>query len=87
MWDGSFVANVAISRPRRAPDVVIASTPSLGGAVLGARFAQRYRVPFGVVIQDLVGQAKEKLGEVTGNEDLQAEGLADQAKADVKDAG
>jgi uncharacterized protein YjbJ (UPF0337 family) len=37
--------------------------------------------------QDLVGQAKEKLGDVTGNEDLQAEGLADQAKADVKDAG
>ena len=62
MWDGSFVANVAISRPRRAPDVVIASTPSLGGAVLGARFAQRYRVPFGVVIQDLVGQGARQSG-------------------------
>jgi glycosyltransferase involved in cell wall biosynthesis len=62
VWDGSFVANVASSRPRRAPDVVIASTPSLGGAVLGARFAQRYRVPFGVVIQDLVGQAARQSG-------------------------
>jgi colanic acid biosynthesis glycosyl transferase WcaI len=62
IWDGSFVANVSISRPRRAPDVVIASTPSLGGAVLGARFAQRYGVPFGVVIQDLVGQAARQSG-------------------------
>jgi len=62
IWDGSFVANVSMSRPRRAPDVVIASTPSLGGAVLGARFAQRYRVPFGVVIQDLVGQAARQSG-------------------------
>src|SRR5450755_51411 len=34
VWDGSFVANVAFASPRRAPDVVIASTPSLGGAVL-----------------------------------------------------
>jgi len=62
IWDGSFVANVSISRPRRAPDVVIASTPSLGGAVLGARFAQRYHVPFGVVVQDLVGQAARQSG-------------------------
>jgi colanic acid biosynthesis glycosyl transferase WcaI len=62
VWDGSFVANVAFASPRRAPDVVIASTPSLGGAVLGARFAQRYRVPFGVVIQDLVGQAARQTG-------------------------
>jgi colanic acid biosynthesis glycosyl transferase WcaI len=67
MWDGSFVANVAISRPRHAPDVVIASTPSLGGAVLGARFAQRYRVPFGVVIQDLVGQAARQSGIAGGS--------------------
>jgi putative colanic acid biosynthesis glycosyltransferase WcaI len=62
VWDGSFVANVSISRPRRAPNIVIASTPSLGGAVLGARFAQRYRVPFAIVIQDLVGQAARQSG-------------------------
>lgn len=62
MWDGSFVANVSMARPRRLPHIVIASTPSLGGAVLGARFAQRYRVPYGVVIQDLVGQAARQSG-------------------------
>jgi colanic acid biosynthesis glycosyl transferase WcaI len=65
IWDGSFVANVSISRPRRPPHVVIASTPSLGGAVLGARFARRYRATYGVVIQDLVGQAARQSG-ITG---------------------
>jgi uncharacterized protein YjbJ (UPF0337 family) len=43
--------------------------------------------------EELTGKAKEKLGDVTGNEKMQAEGMADQAKAkakqgveDVKDA-
>jgi uncharacterized protein YjbJ (UPF0337 family) len=36
---------------------------------------------------ELKGQAKEKTGEVTGNEDQQAEGKADQVVADVKQAG
>ena len=43
--------------PRRTPDLVIASTPSLSGAWSGARLARRHGVPFGVVVQDLVGQA------------------------------
>jgi uncharacterized protein YjbJ (UPF0337 family) len=34
-----------------------------------------------------VGSAKEKLGDATGNEDMQAEGKSDQAKADLKQAG
>lgn len=33
------------------------------------------------------GKAKEKTGEVTGNEDLAAEGAADQAEANAKQAG
>ncbi|MET3803600.1 uncharacterized protein YjbJ (UPF0337 family) [Nakamurella sp. UYEF19] len=33
------------------------------------------------------GKAKEVAGKVTGNEDLQAEGQGDQAKANVKQAG
>jgi uncharacterized protein YjbJ (UPF0337 family) len=31
--------------------------------------------------EDLKGKAKEKIGDLTDNESLQAEGLADQAKA------
>ncbi|MBT2474477.1 CsbD family protein, partial [Microbacterium sp. ISL-103] len=37
--------------------------------------------------QDLAGKAKEAAGKVTDNEKLEAEGRADQAKANVKKAG
>ena len=34
-----------------------------------------------------VGEAKEKIGDATGNEDMQAEGAADKSTADLKQAG
>ncbi|WP_298740682.1 CsbD family protein [uncultured Microbacterium sp.] len=37
--------------------------------------------------EDLGGKAKEAAGKVSGNERLEAEGQADQAKADMKKAG
>ena len=37
--------------------------------------------------QDLGGKAKEKWGDATDNESLQAEGKADQTEADAKKAG
>jgi uncharacterized protein YjbJ (UPF0337 family) len=37
--------------------------------------------------EDALGEAKEKLGQVTGNKDLEAEGKKDQTKSSVKDAG
>ncbi|MFN8190060.1 MAG: CsbD family protein [Nocardioidaceae bacterium] len=37
-------------------------------------------------MEDLVGKAKEATGEATDNEDLKAEGKADQSKASFKDA-
>lgn len=37
--------------------------------------------------QEAAGKAKEKVGEATGNEELQAEGAGDQASAKVKQAG
>lgn len=36
---------------------------------------------------DLVGQGKEAAGKVTDNERLEAEGRAEQSKADLKQAG
>jgi uncharacterized protein YjbJ (UPF0337 family) len=36
--------------------------------------------------EDLGGKAKHAVGEATGDEQLQAEGKADQAKAGLKDA-
>ena len=35
--------------------------------------------------EDLAGKAKEAAGKVTGNEELEAEGKKDQAKATLKD--
>ncbi|BDI22822.1 CsbD family protein [Herbiconiux sp. L3-i23] len=37
--------------------------------------------------EKLTGQAKEKVGEHRGDEDLAAEGRTDQGKADLKQAG
>lgn len=36
--------------------------------------------------QDAMGKAKEKIGDATGNETLEAEGRIDQGKASAKDA-
>jgi uncharacterized protein YjbJ (UPF0337 family) len=37
--------------------------------------------------EDLKGKAKETIGRATDDEELEAQGRADQAKADLKDAG
>ncbi|AZS38401.1 hypothetical protein CVS47_03058 [Microbacterium lemovicicum] len=37
--------------------------------------------------EDIAGKAKEATGKLTDNERLEAEGQADQSKADVKKAG
>lgn len=37
--------------------------------------------------EDLQGKAKQAVGEATGDRDLAAEGKADQAKSDLKQAG
>tara|TARA_R110002124_G_scaffold1331_1_gene7633 strand:+ start:7004 stop:7177 length:174 start_codon:yes stop_codon:yes gene_type:complete len=37
--------------------------------------------------EDVTGKAKEAAGKATDNEELEAEGRADQAKADLKKAG
>jgi len=38
-------------------------------------------------IDNLVGQAKEKVGGAVGNESLESEGKKDQSKSDLKQAG
>jgi uncharacterized protein YjbJ (UPF0337 family) len=37
--------------------------------------------------EELAGKAKEVIGDLTDNKDLEAEGKTDQTKADVKNAG
>lgn len=61
-YEFSFLANAWSVRVRYAPDVVIAVTPSLGGAVAGARMAQRYGAKLLVVVQDLMAKAATQSG-------------------------
>ena len=37
--------------------------------------------------EEMIGKGKEKTGEATGNEQLEAEGHADQASGNLKQAG
>jgi colanic acid biosynthesis glycosyl transferase WcaI len=48
------------------PDVVIGVVPSLGGAALARVFAARWHVPYGVIVQDLMGRAAEQSGMAAG---------------------
>jgi uncharacterized protein YjbJ (UPF0337 family) len=38
-------------------------------------------------VEDMGGNAKEAIGKVSGDRDTEAEGKADQSKADLKNAG
>ena len=48
--------------PSRRPGVVLGIVPSLGGAVLARLAATRYRVPYALLFQDLLGRAAEQSG-------------------------
>lgn len=61
-WEASFLANAGlVSLPSR-PDAVVAASPSLSGPVVARRLAAKHRVPYGVVVQDLVGEATRNAG-------------------------
>jgi glycosyltransferase involved in cell wall biosynthesis len=49
-----------VALPR--PEVVVGVMPMVSGGVIAAAAAARYRVPFGLVIQDLSGQAAAQTG-------------------------
>jgi uncharacterized protein YjbJ (UPF0337 family) len=38
-------------------------------------------------VEDIQGQAKEKIGQATGDDELRRQGERDQSKADLKQAG
>jgi glycosyltransferase involved in cell wall biosynthesis len=51
---------------RWKPHVVVGTCPSLAGGALAAAAARTHRVPYGLVFQDLVGQAAEQSGVAGG---------------------
>ena len=62
MHEGSFFLHgVPISRHER-PDAVIGVIPSISGGVLAASIAKRFNVPYGLIVQDLSGQAAAQSG-------------------------
>jgi len=66
-WELTFYCNVRVSKPKNQPDLVIASTPSLSGALLGVHFSKTFRVPLITVVQDVVGEAVTKSGLKVGD--------------------
>jgi glycosyltransferase involved in cell wall biosynthesis len=61
LYEATFGAQVVRQRTG-VPDVVVAVVPSLLGALAAARIARRHRVPFVVVVQDLMGRAAAQSG-------------------------
>lgn len=62
LYEGTFLLTglSLVALPR--PDAVIGVVPSLSGGLLARLAAQRFRVPYGLIFQDLVGKAAEQSG-------------------------
>jgi colanic acid biosynthesis glycosyl transferase WcaI len=61
-WELTFLLNVAASKTKSRPDLVICSTPSLSGGLLGFFFSKKFQVPLVTFVQDVVGQAVTQSG-------------------------
>jgi colanic acid biosynthesis glycosyl transferase WcaI len=61
-YEATFLAHAVLRGLRQEPDLVLASTPALGGAVAAATVAQRVGAPLTVVVQDLVALATQQTG-------------------------
>jgi glycosyltransferase involved in cell wall biosynthesis len=57
-----LVSGSTVLLKRWRPHVVVGTCPSLAGGALAAAAARRYRVPYGLVFQDLMGRAAEQSG-------------------------
>jgi glycosyltransferase involved in cell wall biosynthesis len=62
LYEGTFLLTglSMIALPR--PDAVVGVVPSLSGGVLARLAGRRFRVPYGLIFQDLVGQAAKQSG-------------------------
>ncbi len=62
LFEATFLFNALLTAGIPRPDVVVGVVPSLSGGALAAAAAWRYRVPFGLIFQDLVGQSAAQSG-------------------------
>jgi colanic acid biosynthesis glycosyl transferase WcaI len=66
-YELSLLAFGMTAFPRRwQADVIVGTCPTLSGGALAAAAATRYRAPYGIVFQDLVGQAAAQSGVAGG---------------------
>jgi colanic acid biosynthesis glycosyl transferase WcaI len=66
-YELSLLAFGMTAFPRRwKADVIVGTCPTLSGGALAAAAATRYRAPYGIVFQDLVGQAAAQSGVAGG---------------------
>ncbi|MGH2600711.1 MAG: glycosyltransferase, partial [Dehalococcoidia bacterium] len=61
-FESSFLIQGLTVRGVPRPDIVLGILPSLSDGILAALAARRYRVPFGLLVQDLVGHAAAQSG-------------------------
>lgn len=62
LYEATFLLQAATTLGLHRPDCVLGIIPSLSGGVAAALHAHRHRVPFGLVVQDLLGQAATQSG-------------------------
>lgn len=60
--EATYLAHAARLAALPRPDVVLGVMPMVSGGAIAAATAARYRVPFGLLIQDLSGQAASQTG-------------------------
>lgn len=60
--EGSFLITSLSAMALPRPDIVLGIVPSLGGGLLARLAASRFRVPYGLIFQDLMGPAAEQSG-------------------------
>ncbi len=63
LYEGSFLISAGRAFRRLAkPDVILAVVPTLSGAVLARVFASRFRTPYGIIFQDMMGRSAAQSG-------------------------
>ncbi len=62
LYEATFLLHVVSLKGLEPPDVVLGIVPSLSGGLLAAAAGRRYHIPFGLVVQDVMGQAAEQSG-------------------------
>ena len=68
LYEATLLASGVTALPlRRRPDVVIGTCPSLAAGALARLASMAYRVPYGLIFQDLMGLAARQSG-VTGGD-------------------